>query len=58
MKFLNKLNMEEYLDFKYGTTELKLCRPNIVVVFSNDRPEITRLASDSWAVFLKMLILL
>jgi hypothetical protein len=30
---------------------LKLLTPNIVVVFSNDRPEVHQLACDKWKIF-------
>ena len=36
---------------KFDSVELKLRTPNIVVVFSNDRPEINQLARDRWKIF-------
>ena len=36
---------------KFDSVELKLRTPNIVVVFSNDRPEVNQLAHDRWKIF-------
>ena len=30
---------------------MKICKPNIVIVFSNDKPEVKKLAMDQWKIF-------
>ena len=37
---------------KYDSTELQFKTPNIVIVFSNDRPDIKQLALDRWKIFI------
>ena len=48
---LEKLKNGRILASKFDSVELKLRTPNIVVVFSNDRPEINQLARDRWKIF-------
>ena len=36
---------------KYESTILELNTPNIVVVFSNERPEKRKMSSDRWSVY-------
>ena len=48
---LEKLKNGRILASKFDSVELKLRTPNIVVVFSNDRPEVNQLARDRWKIF-------
>ena len=36
---------------KYNSPELKFQTPNIVIVFSNDKPEVKNLSKDRWKIF-------
>jgi hypothetical protein len=51
VKFTEKLKNRRILASKFDSLELKLCTPNIVVVFSNDIPEENQLAHDRWKIF-------
>jgi hypothetical protein len=48
---LEKLKNGRILASKFDSVELKLRTPNIVVVFSNDKPEVSQLARDRWKIF-------
>ena len=48
---LEKIKNGRILASKFDSVELKLRTPNIVVVFSNDRPEVNQLARDRWKIF-------
>ena len=48
---LEKIKNGRILASKFDSVELKLRTPNIVVVFSNDRPEVNQLAHDRWKIF-------
>ena len=48
---LEKIKNGRILASKFESAELKLCTPNIVIVFSNDRPEVKQLAQDRWKTF-------
>ena len=48
---LEKIKNGRILASKFDSVELKLRTPNIVVVFSNDRPEDNQLAHDRWKIF-------
>ena len=48
---LEKIKNGRILASKFDSVELKLRTPNIVVVFSNDKPEINQLAHDRWKIF-------
>lgn len=48
---LEKLKNGRILASKFDSVELKLRTPNIVVVFSNDRPDVNQLAHDRWKIF-------
>ena len=36
---------------KFDSKELKLKTPNVVVVFSNEKPDVNQLAVDRWRIF-------
>ena len=48
---LEKIKNGRILADKYNTAELKFYTPNIVVVFSNGRPETRELSKDRWKIF-------
>ena len=48
---LEKIKNGRILASKFDSVELKLRTPNIVVVFSNDRPEVNQLAHNRWKIF-------
>ena len=48
---LEKIKNGRILASKFDSVELKLRTPNIVVVFSNDKPEANQLALDRWKIF-------
>ena len=49
---LEKIKDGQIFASKYDSTELQFKTPNIVVVFSNDRPKIKQLALDRWKIFI------
>ena len=50
-EMLEKIKDGKLLASKYDSMELRLKSPNVVVVFSNDKPEIRQLAFDRWLIF-------
>ena len=48
---LEKIKDGKLLASKYDSKELRLRRPNVVVVFSNDSPNVRELAVDRWRIF-------
>ena len=36
---------------KFGSKELKFNTPNTVVVFSNEKPDVSELSKDRWKIF-------
>ena len=48
---LEKIKNGRILASKFDSAELKLHTPNIVIVFSNDKPEVKQLAQDRWKIF-------
>ena len=48
---LEKIKNGRIVADKYNTEELKLYTLNIVVVFSNGRPETRELSKDRWKIF-------
>ena len=48
---LEKIKNGRIVADKYNTEELKFYTPNIVVVFSNGRPETRELSKDRWKIF-------
>ena len=49
---LEKIKDGHIFASKYDSTELQFKTPNIVIVFSNDRPNIKQLALDRWKIFI------
>ena len=49
---LEKIKDGHIFASKYDSTELQFKTPNIVIVFSNDRPNINQLALDRWKIFI------
>ena len=50
-EMLEKIKDGKLLASKYDSMELRLKSPNVVVVFSNDKPEVRQLALDRWLIF-------
>ena len=48
---LEKIKDGRILASKYDSRELKFKIPNVVVVFSNDKPDVKQLALDRWLIF-------
>ena len=48
---LEKIKDGRILASKFDSKELKFKSPNVVVVFSNDKPDIKQLALDRWLIF-------
>ena len=48
---LEKIKDGKLLASKYDSKELRIRTPNVVVVFSNDSPEVGELAVDRWRIF-------
>jgi hypothetical protein len=48
---LEKIKDGHIFASKYDSTELQFKTPNIVIVFSNDKPKINQLAVDRWKIF-------
>ena len=48
---LKKIKDGRILASKFDSKELKFKSPNVVVVFSNDKPDIKQLALDRWLIF-------
>ena len=42
---LEELNNGTILAAKFSSKEIKICKPNIVIVFSNDKPELKNLTT-------------
>ena len=48
---LEKIKDGRILASKYDSKELKFKTPNVVVVFSTDKPDVKQLALDRWLIF-------
>ena len=48
---LEKIKNGRIVANKYNSAELKFQTPNIVIVFSNDKPEVKNLSKDRWKIF-------
>ena len=48
---LEQLKDGRFLAAKFSSKEIKICKPNIVIVFSNDKPEVKKLAMYRWKIF-------
>ena len=49
--FDQKIKNGRTLAAKFYSKELKFHTPNVVIVFSNERPEIGQLSKDRWKIF-------
>ena len=50
-ELLEKIKNGRVLASKFDSKELKFQTPNIVVVFSNEAPEVKQLSTDRWKIF-------
>ena len=50
-ELLEKIKNGRVLASKFDSKELKFKTPNIVVVFSNEAPEVKQLSTDRWKIF-------
>ena len=50
-ELLEKIKNGRVLASKFDSKELKFKTPNIVVVFSNEAPEVKQLSKDRWKIF-------
>ena len=48
---LEQLKDGRILAAKFSSKEIKISTPNIVIVFSNDKPKLSKLATDRWKIF-------
>ena len=48
---MEKIKNDRIVADKYNSAELKFQTPNIVIVFSNDKPEVKNLSKDRWKIF-------
>merc|ERR1712090_47777 len=48
---LEKIKNGRIVADKYNTAELKFQTPNIVIVFSNEKPDCEKLSKDRWKIF-------
>ena len=48
---LEQIKDGRFVAAKFSSKEIKICKPNIVIVFSNDKPEVQKLAMDRWKIF-------
>ena len=49
--FFENFNYPSFFSSKVQQQKIKICKPNIVIVFSNDKPEVQKLAMDRWKIF-------
>ena len=49
--YLEKIKNGRIVADKYNTAELKFQTPNIVIVFSNEKPDCEKLSKDRWKIF-------
>ena len=49
--FVEKIKNGRIVADKYNTAELKFQTPNIVIVFSNEKPDCEKLSKDRWKIF-------
>ena len=48
---LEQIKDGRFVAAKFSSKEIKICKPNIVIVFSNDKPDVKKLAMDRWTIF-------
>ena len=50
-ELLEKIKNGRIVASKWDSKELKFNTPNTVVVFSNEKPDVTELSKDRWKIF-------
>ena len=50
-ELLEKIKNGRIVASKFDSKELKFNTPNTVVVFSNEKPDVTELSKDRWKIF-------
>ena len=48
---LEQIKDGRFIAAKFSSKEIKICKPNIVIVFANCTPELKKLAMDRWKIF-------
>ena len=48
---LEQIKDGRFIAAKFSSKEIKICKPNIVIVFANCTPEVKKLAMDRWKIF-------
>ena len=48
---LEQLKDGRIIASKSNSKEIKMCTPNIIIVFSNEKPKLSELALDRWKLF-------
>ena len=48
---LEQIKDGRFVAAKFSSKEIKICKPNIVIVFANCTPEVKKLAMDRWKIF-------
>merc|ERR1712090_89970 len=48
---LEQLKDGRFIAAKFSSKKIKICKPNIVIVFNNDKPDVKKLAMDRWKIF-------
>merc|ERR1712208_48450 len=48
---LEQITDGRFVAAKFSSKEIKICKPNIVIVFANCTPEVKKLAMDRWKIF-------
>ena len=48
---LEQIKDERFVAAKFSSKEIKICKPNIVIVFANCTPDVKKLAMDRWKIF-------
>merc|ERR1712105_37831 len=48
---LEQIKDGRFVAAKFSSKEIKICKPNIVIVFANCKPDVKKLAMDRWKIF-------
>ena len=48
---LEQIKDGRFVAAKFSSKEIKICKPNIVIVFANCTPDVKKLAMDRWKIF-------
>ena len=48
---LEQIKDGRFVAAKFSSKEIKICKPNIVIVFGNCKPDVKKLAMDRWKIF-------